>query len=136
MMDDDVLFADGCEAIAAMFAHTLGESRIVGHELQVGTRNVDDLGNHVQRKQAIENADAIVRYTEFGGNETAQCFRHFIIELDADHLAAAPALQRAFEQAHQVFGLFLHLDIAVADDAESARALDLVAGEQTPGEKA
>ena len=33
---------------------------------------------------------------------------------------AAAALQRALEEAHQVLGLFLDLDVRVADDAEGA----------------
>lgn len=51
-------------------------------------------------------------------HELAQRRRHFAIGLDADDRTAAAALQRAFEKANQIFRLFLHLDIAVSDDAE------------------
>ena len=44
--------------------------------------------------------------------------------------AAAALLERRLEQAHQILGLFLDLDIGVADDAESALPLHVVAGEQ------
>ena len=73
---------------------------------------------------------------QFAGDELAQLRRHLAVELDADHRAAAAALQRGLEQAHQILGLFLDLDIAVADDAERAGALDLVAGEQLADEQA
>ena len=73
---------------------------------------------------------------KFAGDELAQRFRHLAVELDADHRSAAAALQRRLEQAHQILGLFLDLDIAVADDAERARALHLVAGEELADEQA
>ncbi len=44
--------------------------------------------------------------------------------------AAAAALQERFEQAHQIFGFFLDLDVAVAQDAQQARALDRVPGKE------
>ena len=64
----------------------------------------------------------------------AQPLRHAGVDLETDHRAAPPPLQRALEQAHQVFGLFLDFDVAVADDAEAAVPCDLVAGEQLADE--
>ena len=71
----------------------------------------------------LQHADAVGRHAELAGDEVAQFRRHLAVELDADHRTAAAALQRRLEEAHQILGLFLDLDIAVADDAERAGAL-------------
>ena len=64
------------------------------------------------------------------GHEEAQVLRHRRLDLEADHAAAAALLERRLEQAHQILGLFLHLDIGIADHAERALSLHLVAGKQ------
>ena len=48
----------------------------------------------------------------------------------ADHLAAAAALQRGLELAHQVLGLLLDLEVAVAQHPEGAEPEHDVAGEE------
>ena len=136
MVDDDVLLADRREAVAAMLADALGKTRIVGRELQIVARHGDDLRDLVERQRAVQHADAARRHAELAGDEIAQFRRHLLVELDADHRTAAAALQRRLEEAHQIFGLFLDLDIAVADEAERAGALDLVAREQLADEQA
>ena len=45
-------------------------------------------------------------------------------------------LQRGLEHLDEILGLLLHLDVAVADDAEGAEALDLVIREQAADEQA
>ena len=45
-----------------------------------------------------------------------------LLTRDRDQVAAAAALQRALEEQHEVLGLFLDLDVAVADQAEDGRA--------------
>ena len=62
--------------------------------------------------------------------------RHRRFELEADHVAAAAALQRRLVRAHQIFGFFLDLDVTVAQHAEGALALDVEAGEQLGDEQA
>ena len=136
MVDDDVLLADRREAIAAMLADALGKARIVGRELQVVARHRDDLGNLVERQRPGQHADAVGRDAELAGDELAQFVRHLAVELDADHRTAAAALQRRLEEAHEILGFFLDFDIAVADEAERAGALDLVAREQLADEQA
>ena len=42
------------------------------------------------------------------------------VDREPDHAAAAPALQRALEGPHEILGLFLDLDVAVAHHAEQA----------------
>ncbi len=49
---------------------------------------------------------------------------------EPDHLAAAPPLQRGLELAHQILGLFLDLQVAVAQHPEGAVAEHDVAGEE------
>ena len=63
-------------------------------------------------------------------HEAAQLGRHRRLDLEPDHRAAAAALERGLEQPHQILGLFLDLDVAVADDAERALPLHRVAGKQ------
>ena len=55
---------------------------------------------------------------------------HVGLELQPDHPAAAAALDRAAEEADQILGLLLDLDVAVADDPEGAAAEQFVAGEE------
>ena len=124
------------EAVAAMLADALGETRIVGRELQVVARHRDDLGYLVHRQRPGQHADAAAGHAELARHEVAQFRRHLAVEFDADHRAAAAALQRRLEQPDQILGLFLDLDIAVADDAERAGALDLVTREQLADEQA
>ena len=71
---------------------------------------------------------------DVAGDEGAQPLRHAGVDLEPDDRAAPPPLQRALEQAHQVFGLFLDFDVAVADDPEAAVAGHLVAGKELADE--
>src|SRR5690606_18123290 len=114
-MDDDVLLADGRETIASMLADAFGKARVVGHELQVVARYGNDLGYLVERQWPVEHADPIARHAKLAGHEIPQFLRHAIVELDADHRAAPAALERRLEEPHEIFRLFLHLDVAVAD---------------------
>ena len=49
-----------------------------------------------------------------------QVFGRACTDLEAYHLAAAAALKGGFKLAHQIFGLFLKFQIAVAQNAEKA----------------
>ena len=71
---------------------------------------------------------------DVAGDEGAQRLRHAGLDLEADDRAAAAALQRALVQAHEVLGLLLDLDVAVADDPERALAEHLEAGKQQADE--
>ncbi len=136
MMDHDVLFANRSEAVAAMFANTFRKARVVGYEFEVFTRDRNDLRNHVQRQQSFVHADPVFRNAKFRRDEDAQSFRHFTVELDADHLTTAAALQRCLEEANQIFRLFLDFDIAVADDTERTGATHFITGEKPSDEQA
>ena len=69
------------------------------------------------------------------GDELAQLLRHRRLDLEADDRAAAAALQRALEEADEILGLFLDLDVRIADDAEGALPFDRVAGEEPRDEQ-
>ncbi len=136
MVDDEVLGADGGEGIAGMVAEALGEARIVGLELEVRPVDADELAELVERQHAVDQEDLVVAHAELAGDEVAQLLRHGGVDLETDDLAEAPALQRGLELAHQVLGLFLDFEVAVADDAETALPLHLVAREQPADEQA
>ena len=64
------------------------------------------------------------------GDEIAQFLRHRGAAEHVDDRAAAAALEQRLEQPHEIFGFFLHFDVAVADDAEQAGADDGITGKQ------
>ncbi len=63
-------------------------------------------------------------------DEGAQALGHRRFDFEPDHRAAAAALQRRLEQPHEILGLFLDHDVAVADDAKGALPAHLVARKQ------
>ena len=65
------------------------------------------------------------------GDEFAQVVRHGARALHVNDRTAAAALEQGLEQKHQVFGFFFDFHIAVAQDAEHARARHFVTGEET-----
>ena len=60
---------------------------------------------------------------------------HAGVDLEPDDDAASALLQRRLEQAHEILGLLLDLEVAVADEAEGALPLDRVAGEELADEQ-
>ena len=76
MMDDQVLFADGGEAIAAMIADALGEAGDVGLELQIGALRDDELGQVRQAHQMFDDHDLGFVQIQMRGDELAQMRRH------------------------------------------------------------
>src|SRR5262245_16651111 len=62
--------------------------------------------------------------------------RNLAVELDADDVAATPALQRGLVDRDQVFRFLLDLNVAVAQDAEGAVAARQEAREQARQEHA
>ena len=77
------------------------------------------------------NDDDIARVGfDFANDEGAQVLRHRRFDLQAHDVAQAALFQARFELAHEVFGLFLDFDVAVAHHAERALRLHRVAGEE------
>ncbi len=93
----------------------------------------DELRQLVERQHAVDQEHLVVGDRERALHEAAQLRRHRRFDLEPDHRAAAAALERGLEQPHQVFGLFLDLDVGVADDAERALPLHRVARETACG---
>ena len=133
MVDDQVLLPDRGEAVAGVIADALGKARIVRHEFEIGPIDGEKLRQLVQRQHALDQEHLVVGDRERALHEAAQLGRHRRFHFEPDHRAAAAALERAFEQPHQVFGLFLDFEVGVADDAERALPLDRVAGKQLAG---
>ena len=122
MMDDQVLFADGGETVAAMVADAFGKAGIIGLELQVGAFGNDQFGEVRQAHQVFHDHDLGFVEIEMRGDELAQSRRHGFGAFHMDDAAPAPALQERLEHQDQIFGFFLHFHIAVAQDAEHAPA--------------
>ena len=133
-MNDEVLLANGREAIPGMIANALGVARIVGHEFEVRPVETHQLGELVERQHAIDQENLVVGARERLLHEPAQLHRHGRLELEPDHRSAPSALEDRLELAHQIFRFFLDLDLRIADDAEGALSLHCVAGEQ-PGDE-
>ena len=74
--------------------------------------SLHELRHGIERQHAVHDRDPVLGHFELGGDEIAQGLGHHRIELDADDGAAAATLQRALEQADQILGLFLDLDVA------------------------
>ena len=131
-MDDDVLGADGGEAVAGEIADALGKARVVGRELEVGPIVDDHRLDVADVEHAVELEDVhdLAGDLELVEQEVAQLARHVGVERDRDQVAAAAALQRALVEQHEIFGLLVDLDVAVADQAEEAALGHAVAGEQ------
>ena len=130
VVDDDVLLADRREAVAAVLADALGEAWIVRLELEIRPLQPHELRQVPQAHHALDDEDLVPGHFQLLGHEEAQVLRHRRLDLETDHAAAAALLERRLEQAHQILGLFLHLEIGIADHAERALSLHFVTGKQ------
>ncbi len=135
-MDDNVLLPDRRKAIAAEIADALREAGIVGHEFEVGPLVDDEPAEIRQTEEAIQLERIVGRGIHPLGQELAQVERHRRFDAEMDDMAAPASLQRGFEQPDQILGLFLDLDVAVAQHAEGALPDHLEAGEQPVEEHA
>ena len=135
-MDDDILLAHGGEAIAVEFADALGEAAVERLEQEIRPVGDDQLRGVGERQEAVLHEHGVLAHLQLLDDEALQAVGHRRLELQADHVTAAPALQGRLERAHQILGFFLDLDVTVAQHAEGALALDLEAGEQLGDEQA
>src|SRR5947207_3507076 len=120
VMDNDVLLTDRREAIAAEIADALGKARVIGGEDEIRTLVGDQLSGVVQSEDALIGEYVAWRRIELLAQETPQIGRHPSIDPEVDDMTAAATFQRGFEQSDKVLGLFLDLDLAVAQHAEDA----------------
>ena len=130
VVDDDFLVANGGKAVAGEVADALGKADPEAAEPQVRSLVDDQLLGIDQVEEPVERKDIFLVDPEFGDDEAPQILRHRRVDDEADDRAAAAALERQLEDPHQVLGLFLDLDLAVADDAELTLALKIEAGKQ------
>ena len=128
-------FADRREAVAAMIANALRKAGVERLEFEVRPLVQDEQAGIGIADEARTGDDDIVADLQLLGDEFAQRRRTGGVDLHADHHAAPPPLQRGLEQPDQVLGLFLDLDIAVANDAEQPLAKQLVTREQPRDEQ-
>ena len=134
-MDDQVLLPDRGEAVAGMIADALREPRIVRHEFQIGPIDGKKLRQLAQRQHPLDQEYLVIGDRERALHEAAKLGRHRRFHFEANGGTTTAALQRAFEQPHQVFGLFLDLDVEIADDAERSLPLDRVTRKQLRDEQ-
>ena len=135
VVDQHVLFADGGEDVAAVVAHPLGIARLIALELQIRVAAADQVRQLCQTQHPVHQNHVLGRRLQFADDEVAQVGGHGRLDLDPHDRAQAPLLQRLLELQHQVLGLFLDLDVRIADQAQHALFLDLAAGEQVVDEK-
>ena len=98
-------------------------------------RSGNELGELVQAQQAVDLDDVLGLGVQGRGDEALQLLRHGGLDLDPDHAAQATLLERQFELADQVLGLFLDFHVGIADQAEDPLGLDFAAGEQVVQEE-
>ncbi len=96
----------------------------------------DDLVDVGEPDQALLHEGLALGDLELLHDEALEAGRHGRFHLEPDDRSALAPLQRRFEQAHQILGLFLDLDIAVTHHPERALAPHPVAGKQTRHEDA
>ena len=100
--------------VAAEIADALGKARLVGRELEIGAIVADQFVDRLQAKHAVDDDDIARIGLGFVHDEIAQVFRHRGLDLQAHDIAQAALLQRRLVLTHEVFGLFLDFDVAVA----------------------
>ena len=135
MVDQQILFADGRENVAAIVADAFGIARLIALELQVWVAAGDQVRQLGQTQHAVDQNHVLGRSLQLADDEVAQIARHGRLDLDAHHRAQATLLQRLLELQDQIFSLFLDLDVRVADQAQNALFLNLAAGEQVVDEQ-
>ncbi len=135
VVDQHVLFADGGEDVAAVVAHALRIARLVAPELQIRVAAGDQFGQLRQPQHAVDQHHVLRRRLKFADDEVAQIGGHGRLDLHAHHRAQTALLQRLLELQNQILGLFLDLDVAVADQAQHALFLDVASGEQVVDEQ-
>ena len=114
-----------------MLAHAFGKARRVGLELEVRPIVADELGKLVQRQHALDHEGLVSRHVELVGEEACAAASGMRASTSSRMtVAAAAPLEQRLEHAHQILGLLLDLEVAVADDAEAAEPLHHMAGEK------
>ena len=107
-----------------------GKRGVKGGNLRSGRSSSTSSGEVGDAEEAGRFEDQGLAGVEALADQRLELVGHVLLELEADHPAAPPPLDRGAEEADQILGLLLDLDVAVADDPEGAAAEQLVAGEE------
>ena len=129
-MDEDVLNPDRCEDVSVVLANALREAGFKRRKDEVGAAIDDQLFQLVHADDADDFDDIHRLGANFLEEEGFQVLRRAAVDLEAHDAAAAALFQQNLELADKVFGLFLDLDVAVADDAQDAAAFRHAVREQ------
>ena len=113
-----------------MFENAFGVARVVGIELQILPVLLDHRRKPADRKQAPALDHQRMIQPQLLAQQFFGSGIEVFLQVQQDHLAAPPPLDRSTEVADEVLGVFLHFDVTVAQHAERAVAQDLEAGKQ------
>ena len=113
-----------------MILHPFRHARREGRPLQVAAAVQHQFAHVGHAQQALDLDGGVGADAQFLHDHAAQPVGRARRDLQPHDLAPAAALQRGLELAHQVLGLVLKLQVAVAQHAEAAMADVPIAGEQ------
>ena len=89
-----------------------------------------ELRQRGEAEHAVDDDHIALFGFDLAHDKGAQVLRHRSFDLEAHDVAQPALFQARFELAHQVLGLFLDFDVAVAHHPEGADCIDFVAGEE------
>src|SRR6516165_153692 len=135
MVNHEIFLTNGSETVAGMIADAFGITGIVRHEFEIRPIQTHQLRQFVEREHAVDQEDLVIGARQRPLHEPTQFHRHGGFELEANDRSAPSALEDRLELAHQIFGLFLDLDLGITNDAEGALPLDRVTGKKAGDEK-
>ena len=135
MVEQHVLLADRREDVALEVLHPLRHALGVGVEEQLRPLLGDQLAQVLDADDAVDVHHLVAGDAQFVGDHRLQVGGRPGGDLEADHLAPAAALEGGLELPHQVLGLLLHFQVAVAQHLEEGVAGEAVAGEQAVDEE-
>ena len=135
VVDQHVLLADRREDVAAVVADAFRIARLVALELQLRVARGNELRQLGEAQHAVDQNDVLRCRVQLVGDEGAQIVGHGGLDLDPHDRAEAALLQGLLELHDEVLGLFLDLDVAVADQTEDAALQYVAAREQVVDEE-
>ena len=130
VVQEHVLLADRGEHVAIVILHPLGHSRREGRPEQVAPF-LDHQLLEIRKPDHPFHLDHLLGVDmQLAHDRLAQRLRRPGRDLEPHHLAPPAPLERHLEFAHQILGLFLDFQIAVAQHPEAAMRNPPVAWEQ------
>ncbi len=130
VVEQHVLLADRREHVAFVVLHAFGHAGSEGGPEEVGAFVEDEFLEVGGADQPVDLDHLVLGDAEFLHDQRAELRGGPRGDLHPHHFAPAAALQRHLEFSHEVLGLLLDLEIAVAQHPEGAVADHPVAGEE------